>query len=149
MKIEKNQNENLIIPDLEPNVTLEQIRPDHHHGQIIEKGVRRANIGISEIARNLNVSRRTLYNWFEAKSVSLEIIIKVGEVIGHDFSAELPEEFSNENVSSKSHRFVQPFDNNDEKKEALYYWMERYIKLLESVNQNLANNNKFKNETVN
>lgn len=149
MKIEKNQHKNFLRPDLDQNLALEQVLPEKHHGHIIEKEVRKANIGISEIARHLHVSRRTLYNWFEIKTVSLDIIIKVGQVIGHDFSTELPEEFSNENINSINHGLIQPFDSKGDKKEVLYYWMERYIKLLENVNQNLTNNNAFKNEVIN
>src|ERR1700754_1762845 len=64
-------------------------------GRIVERVVRRDRMGISELARRLKVSRRTIYNWFEMERLSIDIISKIGFVIGHDFSDEFPEEFAN------------------------------------------------------
>jgi hypothetical protein len=108
-------------------------------GQVLERVVRRDSMGISELSRKLNVSRRTIYNWFDQKSLNPEILLKVGHVIGHDFSKELPEAFTN-----SSHRPHNPYHhpnqnnptNGDSK--SVYFWMDKYIKLLEKYNELLG-----------
>jgi transcriptional regulator with XRE-family HTH domain len=108
---------------------------DINCGQIVEKVVKKDKMSISEISRKLNVSRRTLYNWFKAKDLSFDTIEKIGLVIDHDFSEEFPETFPfNKNLRNGD------FDiTNQQTKENLsdpiYYWMDKYIKLLERFNE--------------
>lgn len=113
-------------------------KPNIHHGQIIERAVRCNQMGISEIARRLNVSRRTLYNWFETKQLPPDIIYKIGYIIDYDFSKEFPEEFT-KNASSLNVGLINNSHNTDDKvKDPVYYWMDRYIKLLEKFNELLS-----------
>lgn len=118
-----------------------------HYGQIVERIVRRDRMGISEIARRLNVSRRTLYNWFEIEKLNIDVICKIGFVIGYDFSKEFPEEFANKNNYVNGREFA---DNKgaDQPKDAIYYWMDRYIQLLEKFNEILSHETKLKNENM-
>jgi transcriptional regulator with XRE-family HTH domain len=111
---------------------------DLHYGHIVERIVRRNQMGISEIARKLNVSRRTLYNWFEMKKLDLEVICKIGDVIGHDFSPEFPEEFTNRNMSISDEKYTDIQSAEDQANDAIYYWMDKYIKLLEKFNAVLS-----------
>ena len=120
-----------------------------HHGQIVERVVRRANIGISEIARKLKISRRTLYNWFESKQISIDIIRRIGYVTGHDFSLEMPDEFAADCMREAGLHLGIPFNSTGEKNEEVYYWMERYIKLLENVNRNLVLGKDMEDEAIN
>jgi transcriptional regulator with XRE-family HTH domain len=105
-------------------------------GRIVERVVRRDRMGISELARRLKVSRRTIYNWFEMERLSIDIISKIGFVIGHDFSDEFPEEFANadNHMVGDSVAQIQAEQPNN----AIYYWMDRYIKLLEKFNEVLS-----------
>ena len=105
-------------------------------GRIVERVVRRDRMGISELARRLKVSRRTIYNWFEMERLSIDIISKIGFVIGHDFSDEFPEEFANadNHMAGDSVAQIQTEQPNN----AIYYWMDRYIKLLEKFNEVLS-----------
>ncbi|MNK64438.1 hypothetical protein D3C87_836800 [compost metagenome] len=104
-------------------------------GQVLERVVRRDRMGISELSRKLNVSRRTIYNWFDQKSLNPEIIWKVGSVIGHDFSIELPETFAKTNTSINEafDAHTEDFANGDAN--SVYFWMNKYIKLLEKYNE--------------
>lgn len=107
-------------------------------GQVLERVVRRDRMGISELSRKLNVSRRTIYNWFDQKSLNPEIIWKVGTVIGHDFSVELPDAFlKNDNIRRDT--FESHYDDtvkNDAN--TVYFWMNKYIRLLEKYNEILS-----------
>ncbi|MDB5019809.1 MAG: hypothetical protein JWQ28_936, partial [Pedobacter sp.] len=35
-----------------------------HYGQILERAIRRNGNSISDVARLLNINRRSVYNWF-------------------------------------------------------------------------------------
>ncbi|SDD20245.1 helix-turn-helix domain-containing protein [Pedobacter soli] len=110
-------------------------------GQVLERVVRRDRMGISELSRKLNVSRRTIYNWFDQKSLNPEIIWKVGSVIGHDFSIELPETFAktSNNIREAFDAHTEDFAKGDAN--SVYFWMNKYIKLLEKYNEILSHTN--------
>jgi len=112
--------------------------PDLNYGQILERVVRRDRMGISELARRLNVSRRTIYNWFEMEKLSLDVICKIGFVIGHDFSNEFPEEFAKTNNDLTGDSLAETQNASEQTPNAIYYWMDRYIKLLEKFNEVLS-----------
>jgi transcriptional regulator with XRE-family HTH domain len=120
--------------------------PKSHMGEILEHVVRRDRMGISELARRLNVSRRTMYNWFEMDRLSIEIIRRIGLVIGHDFSAEFPEEFAKKSDYVDGESFADIQNSLEPPPTAVYYWMDRYIKLLEKFNSVLSHDSKLKEE---
>lgn len=98
-------------------------------GEIVELAVRRKNVNISELSRRLNVNRRTLYNWFRQKKLHADVICEIGKAINYDFSNDLNEGLHQLRPKSDfmalngDHRFSQP--------DPVYYWMEKYIALLE------------------
>jgi len=108
--------------------------PNQHYGHAVEKVIRRNNIGISEIARKMGVSRRSIYNWFETEKIPTEIIQRIGYVIGHDFSKEFPDELKL--YTELDHLKIQSLNNfgDENSNDSVYYWMDRYIKLLENFN---------------
>jgi len=107
-----------------------------HHGEVIEYFVRRSPMGISAISRELHISRRTLYNWFENEFLPDGIIGQLGRVIDHDFNNEFPNLISKNKkwIDSGTSNYDQSYDNS---KNAIY-WMSKYIELLESINKNLS-----------
>jgi lambda repressor-like predicted transcriptional regulator len=64
-----------------------------HHGKIIEYVVRKKGYNIRDLAKALNISRRTLYNLFNQPILDFQVISQIGEIIRHDFSVEFPELF--------------------------------------------------------
>lgn len=113
---------------------------DVHDGHVVERIVRRNRMGISEIARKLHISRRTLYNWFETNNLHIDTILKLGSVLEHDFSQEFPGEFAKISDSPHDHEseFMEEHKTDSPSNEAVYYWMDKYIKLLEKFNDSLA-----------
>ncbi|MDB4999582.1 MAG: hypothetical protein JWR76_659 [Mucilaginibacter sp.] len=108
---------------------------DINCGQIVEKVVKMGKLSISEVSRKLNVSRRTLYNWFKTKDLSFDTIEKIGVVINHDFSEEFPEVFPL-NKSLKGGDFdITNQQTKENLSDPIYYWMDKYIKLLERFNE--------------
>jgi hypothetical protein len=119
-----------------------------HHGQTLEKVIRKGSYSITEIARMANVDRRSVYNWFNFPVLRAEIIYKIGHKMMHDFSAEFPELFNssdfafknNPSLSSEECRTQDPFlhsmDEDSHWKEKYLNLYPKYEKLLQSVYQN-------------
>lgn len=125
---------------------------DIHLGNVLEQVLRMERIGISELSRKLKVSRRTIYNWFDQENLNLQIIFEVGDIIGHDFCAELPEELI------RSHHYLLHAENStlvknaDVDNNSIYFWMDKYISLLEKYNDLLhfisENSSSFPNKNL-
>lgn len=109
-----------------------------HHGETIEKVVRRNGHSITDVAKLTKVNRRSVYNWFNQAKLKPEIIYKVGCVINHDFSAELPQLFTPEDFE-KGFKEHAPVDKHTE--ELSDIWKDKYIELLERYTALLAESN--------
>jgi len=91
---------------------------EKHIGQIVEKVVRMKGVNLSELAKEINVSRSSLYNSFKRSEMHANLVFRVGQVIKHDFSNEFPELY-NENESS--YRSTIPTPDPDDEYETKYY----------------------------
>lgn len=103
-----------------------------HHGQIIEFTLRKNDYNISDLAKSLNINRRTLYNWFNQERIKKEIVFRIGCIIRHDFSSQFPEMFSSEdfNVINKPSATMASKDED-------IWWRDKYIRLLHEYNKRL------------
>lgn len=115
---------------------------ESHDGAIVEKVVRRSGLSITELARRCNVNRRSVYNWFNQKTLKLDVIIKIGGVLEHDFSQEFPESFDKKEFAGIKH-ISDPDEQEEEQPDQnnIHYWMSKYIVLLEKYNELLQNQN--------
>ncbi|WP_439697785.1 helix-turn-helix domain-containing protein [Mucilaginibacter sp. AW1-7] len=114
------------------------IGEDSHYGHAVERFERKDHMGISEIARKLNVSRRTLYDWFETKRFSLDITCQIGFVIDHDFSNDFPDAFARRINSLNADNGFERLLGKGQPRDATYYWMDKYITLPEKFNEVLS-----------
>jgi len=112
---------------------------EKHHGKIIERIVRRANISLSELSKMMGVNRRSMYNWFALPKVKPEVIFRLGKALEHDFSKEFPEFFSSEDFNTHwkhsggpRYESVLPQATDDD------FWKDKYISLLEKMNRTMA-----------
>ena len=106
-------------------------------GDVIERIVR-TKIGISELSRLLNVSRTSIYNWFEHGHLSHDTICKIGQAINHDFANEFPEEFAKARNSITIDAVSEKGIENGSYDSSVHYWMNKYITLLEKYNELLV-----------
>jgi hypothetical protein len=118
-----------------------------HQGQTVEKVLRRDGHSISEVARIMNVNRRSIYNWFNQPALRQEIIYKIGHGIMHDFSVEFPELFKPADFVFKTKAAAsledykkqeptwQESNESAQWKEKYMELMPKYKKLLERVSQ--------------
>jgi predicted transcriptional regulator len=109
-----------------------------HNGETVELVIRRDNISISELSRRLNVSRRSVYNWFAQENLSVEIICKIGEVLNHDFSKDFPSLFNDADDRVIQHNFRDVGYKDDASLNSAQYWRDKYINLLEKHNDFLS-----------
>lgn len=105
-----------------------------HRGRIVEHIVRQDIVSIVEISRRLDISRRTLYNWFDCEALGIGAITKIGNAISHDFSQEFPDELNESNVLNyeKMKNIDDAFNDPDD---PIYHWMCKYIQILEKLNE--------------
>jgi transcriptional regulator with XRE-family HTH domain len=106
-----------------------------HHGQTIERIIRRNGFSITELARLTNVNRRSVYNWFNQRHLKPEIIYRIGAVINHDLSTVFPslyqyDEFIQQDLTTNEEE-VETQELNVEGN----IWKDKYIELLERHNQ--------------
>ncbi|HMI01428.1 MAG TPA: hypothetical protein VK541_03050 [Pedobacter sp.] len=104
-----------------------------HHGQTVERIIRRNGFNITELARLTKVNRRSVYNWFNQRHLKPQIIYRIGSVISYDFSSEFPGMFSKEDFINKG--TSNPSFLSSEETVNSFYWKDKYIELLERHNE--------------
>jgi transcriptional regulator with XRE-family HTH domain len=109
-----------------------------HYGQILERAIRRNGNSISEVARLLNMNRRSVYNWFNQVQLRPEILYKIGHVINYDFSVDLPNLFTPEDFIKKPRLAVNKEGELMEDTTNSNSWQQKYIDLLEKYNSLLS-----------
>jgi transcriptional regulator with XRE-family HTH domain len=110
-----------------------------HYGQIIEKVIRRDGYSISELAKLMDVNRRSVYNWFCKKRLKSDIIFRIGEVLSYDFSNEFPELFKDGEFSFLYNNVTILKEETEVVAENLEdHWKDKYIILLEKYNELLT-----------
>lgn len=110
---------------------------EKHYGQIVEYWVRKNGYSITDLATELDVNRRSIYNYFQNKYLKIDIILKIGRVIRHDFSKEFPEYFTPEDFEygykgRPVAMFAGAAENDSDEN-----WKDKYLNLLEAYNEAL------------
>jgi len=97
-------------------------------GELLERAIRRKGLNITEIACAMDITRRTLYNWFEKPVIDRETMERFSSIISYDDISVQPKT----NVADIKHPQLQLKDEA--------YWQDRYIDLLERYSSLLACN---------
>lgn len=108
---------------------------NNHHGQLIEKIIRRNGHSITDIARLTKVNRRSVYNWFNKARLKPRTIKSIGEAIRYDFTALFPE--FKDAIEIEEVSFVETKPTKLLGSES-FDWKEKYIDLLEKHAELLA-----------
>lgn len=130
---------------------MTDIKTGVHRGETIKEAIKSSGVAIGVVAEKLGVSRKTLYNKFKESSIPYSFILKIGEVIHHDFSHEFPHLSKNVKKEAPkpqapaSNNLLLPFDgapqepykphNLKECEEELVKLQRKYIALLEKFNE--------------
>lgn len=101
-----------------------------HNGKTMEEQVFRSGLKKMEIAKKLGITRQTLANKFKTPNLPVDFIIKVGRIIGYDFSGDIPEigELSPRQVNETQAPYLSA-------KQGEPNWKEKYYALLEEYRQ--------------
>src|SRR3989344_3069710 len=113
-----------------------------HRGEIVAAAVRLSGIKITDLAKRLKKSRKWVYDCFDNKSLSFDVILAVGKIIHHDFSKEFPQ--LSETKSTKKIQILaesrSKYSLDDNSAE---YWKNKYLHLLEEYNLLLIKKSKL------
>jgi hypothetical protein len=104
-----------------------------HKGEIVEKAIRQSGIPLTKLVKRMGKSRKWIYNAFENPHLSIDYILEIGNAIHYDFSFEIKELSSNQNIVFEPRPAYQDAE----------YWKNKYLLLLEEYKTLLeASNNK-------
>ena len=76
-----------------------------HIGAIIKQKVMESSMTIKEFADRINCERTTVYHIFKQKSINIEKLMKISEVLNYDFISEVYLK-QNETVSNPSKKVL-------------------------------------------
>jgi len=104
-----------------------------HRGEIVEKVVRESGYSITKLATKLGKSRRWMYLAFENRNLSIDVILQIGTIIHHDFSAEMNELafYKHAQANGMVDDSGKPVLKNESEAE---HWKNKYLDLLEKYN---------------
>ncbi|MCA6434835.1 MAG: hypothetical protein IM600_12715 [Bacteroidetes bacterium] len=97
-----------------------------HDGEILANAIRQSGYPMTKLASRIGYTRQHLYNLFEKRKLSAELLLQVGKVIQYDFTKDI-----NKKSFSQSSE-IDTEDNVDYK--------ELYFSLLEQQNKLLKEN---------
>ena len=117
-----------------------------HQGELLQEAIKSSGISITRIVEELGITRPTIYRKFKEETVDYDFVRKVGNIIGHDFSADftaaqqssLP--FVTQNVTKQPSAVVTGRTNalqqlENEPVTQLLALQTKYIALLEAYNE--------------
>lgn len=102
---------------------------ENNAGEIVELAIRRQEISITELSRRLHVNRRTLYNWFTKNDLHPDLILQIGRMINYDFYPHFERGFFG--FDSDQEVITQTQYTQQMPEDRAFYWMGKYINLLE------------------
>ena len=122
-----------------------------HRGEMMKEAIKASGVAVGVVAEKLGISRKTLYNKFKESSIPYSFILKLGEVIHHDFSQEFPhlgktvKKEAPKPQAPAPNSLLLPFDgepqepyrpnNMRECEQELVKLQRKYIALLENFNE--------------
>jgi hypothetical protein len=103
-----------------------------HRGQLLKRIVKNSDLSITTIAKRAGYSRATYYNHIEVKSLSLGILERYGNALGHDFSMEIPEISQIKSFTEREPLSIQEaIMQRDQWRSKYFELIEKYKTLLE------------------
>jgi lambda repressor-like predicted transcriptional regulator len=100
-----------------------------HRGKILEEAIKEKGITCAAAAKRCNISRRTLYNYFENPEISWDKLVEIEEIL----KLSLPEKFTELRKYSLSDTTPSILKESEE----IAYWRNKYIDLLEKYTLHL------------
>lgn len=92
------------------------MRKDIHIGSIIKKKFEESKLSIPEFAKLINRTRTTIYDIFNRKSIDIDLLIQISEVLNYNFLEEVYIEKTKitDKNSDKETRFIVGIEVTEE-----------------------------------
>jgi hypothetical protein len=98
-----------------------------HQGAALHTIILRTVFSITDVANMLEVTRRTVYLWIDKPVLPIQVIENVGNAIGVDFYATMPEVFGHG-------RPVRPMKKRDNTPpDMAEYWKSKFLKATQEI----------------
>ena len=104
-----------------------------HKGEIIKKAVNQIGVTITQVAKSMGVTRKTIYNIFERIDVDNDTILKIGAIIHYDFSEKFPKLKKSNTTEDPQEEYYKR--SMEQLKAEVDLWKGKYIALLEDYNK--------------
>jgi len=103
-----------------------------HRGALLQQYVEESGLSVTQLTKRVGYSRSSYYNHINDANLPIDILLKYGKVIKHDFFVDFPELMSN--VLYEPHTDFASLSNAETIEEAIKQrdtWKEKYFELLE------------------
>jgi len=104
-----------------------------HKGEIIKEAVNQSGVSVTQVAKGMGVTRKTIYNIFERIDVDNDTILKIGAIIHYDFSEKFPKLKKITTTEDPQEEYY--IRNIEQLKADVDHWKGKYISLLEDYNK--------------
>ena len=104
-----------------------------HKGEIIKAAIIQSGVSVAQIARDMHVSRGTIYNIYAKMEIDNDTIIKIGAIIHYDFSEKIPKLKKSNNTEDPQEEYYKR--TMEQLKADVDLWKGKYIALLEDYNK--------------
>ena len=102
-----------------------------HIGSIIKQKFDESSITITDFANQINVHRTTVYSIFEHKSIDVELLFKISEVLNFDFYNEIYLKKKTDNFAKK---VLIAFEVDEKNIEGIDFLKSQFY-ILEKINK--------------
>lgn len=92
--------------------TVESRFKDIYIGKLIQQKVDERGISYAEFARQIHCARTSLYHIFESKTIDVERLLLISEVLGYDFFNEVYMRKPPSDAGGNPPCLILPFKNN-------------------------------------
>lgn len=117
-----------------------------HQGEILQEAIKNSGISITRIVEELGITRPTIYRKFKEDTLDYNFVLRVAEIINHDFSNEFTAlqqssipfvtQYVKPSVTNPVTQRAAPVQNNDSDPiKQLLVLQTKYIALLEAYNE--------------
>jgi predicted transcriptional regulator len=100
----------------------------NNFNQIVHQKIKKSNYTFSKIAKELFISRNTLYKKLKSENLDLELVQKIGNLINFDFKDQIPSLLNFKKNKCLCEYYKNRLENVFEKYNQLLYILNKKIK---------------------
>jgi predicted transcriptional regulator len=113
-----------------------------HQGTALKQIVDQSKFSVVDLTKMLEVSRKTIYLWFEKEVVPHRVIDRVGNALGVDIPKTMPKVFG---VNNSQISIIKDAARRKSEEETAY-WKDKYLTCMEKVEVLRGENDRLKQE---